>query len=78
MHALFPGRPLTHAHDSGMRQRIRTASLTGTHLKKKTKRTNKQAKKGKLNKNIYKQKQTNEKRGKTTTSWQKTIKVVFG
>ena len=58
------------ADDSGMRQRIRTASLTGTHLKKKTKRTDMQAKKDKLNKNIYKQKQTNEKQGKTTTSWQ--------
>ena len=49
------------ADDAEMRQRIRTASLTGTHLKKNTKRTDKQAKKDKLNKNIYKQKQTNEK-----------------
>ena len=30
----------------------------------------KKKKKDKLNKNIYKQKQTNEKQGKTTTSWQ--------
>ena len=58
------------ADDSGMRQRIRTASLTETHLKKKTKRTDMHAKKDKLNNNIYKQKQTNEKQGKMTTSWQ--------
>ena len=70
MQALFPerGYPMA-ADDSGMRQRIRTASLTGTHLKNKTKTTDMQAKKDKLNKNIYKQKQTNEKQGKTI-SWQ--------
>ena len=70
------------ADDSRMGQRIRTASLTGTHLhEKETKRIDKQAKKDKLNKNIYIQKQTNEKRGKTTTSWQNnfsTIKVFSG
>ena len=67
------------ADDPGMRQRIRTTSLTGTHLKKKTKRTDdKQAKKDKSNKNIYNKNQTNEKRGKTTTSWQNNFSRIKG